>query len=168
METLIYFFKGTPWYVYLILIYLIFIGIKSVKGGVVPLKKLFFIPILFLWMSADEIIKHVHMTPKYIIASIVGLVLGSILGWLQYHMLQIRVDQKNKLLEIEGSWFGAFLILITFIVKYYVGYSFTMNNMSSTTTCTLLLISSILTGAFLGRLIYGIQKLRAGPHINLL
>ena len=33
METVRYFLEGTPWWVYLIFVYLVFIGIKSVKGG---------------------------------------------------------------------------------------------------------------------------------------
>jgi hypothetical protein len=168
METLIYFLKGTPWYVYLVLVYLIFVMIKSVKGGVTPFKKLFFIPILFLWMWVDDVVVHIHISPRYIVASIVGILLGVICGWWQYRNLNIRVDQENKLLEIEGSILSAFLILLTFVVKYYIGYSFATNATYSDVTCVLLFFSSILTGAFVGKLIYGIYKLRAGPHVNLL
>lgn len=162
------FLKGTPWYVYLIVIYLILVGIKSVRGGIISIKKMFFIPILFVWMSVDEIAVRLHFAPLYILISVAGLILGAILGAWQYHLLQIRVDQKKKLLDIEGSWFGAFLILITFMVKYYVGYSFAMyNDMSNEFTCTLLLLSSAFTGAFVGRLGYALYKLRVGPHVNL-
>lgn len=169
METLGYFLKGTPWYVYLIVVYLVFVGVKSVRGGVVSIKKMFFIPIIFVWMSIDEIVVRLHFAPLYVLVGVSGLILGAILGAWQYHMLQIRVDQKKKLLEIEGSLFAAFLILVTFIVKYYVGYSFAINNhMSDEYVCTLLILSSAFTGAFVGRLFYGLYKLRVGPHVDLL
>jgi len=168
VETLIYFLKDTPWYVYLIFFYLIFISIKSVRGGIVSLKKLFVIPTIFLLMSIDELVTRLHALPLYVVIFIIGLILGSIIGSVQYKMLQIRVDRQHKLFEIAGSWFAAGLIIITFMVKYYVGYSFALNNnMSTEFVCTLLLISSILTGTFIGRLIYVLYKLRIGPQVNL-
>lgn len=169
MDTVMGFLKGTPWYVYLILAYLIFVGIKSVKGGVVPIQKLFIIPIVFCWMSVNEITKTLHLTPLYITACLLGLFVGICFGVWQFKQLKIRADKTHKLLEIEGSWFALVLIIITFIVKYYVAYSLETNqDMSIEFICILLFASSIFTGAFVGRLLYGLYKLNVGPHVDLI
>jgi len=119
-------------------------------------------------MSINEVTTSLHLNTAYITACLIGLALGACLGWWQFKMLKIQVDQTKKLLKIEGSWFALFLILITFIVKYYVGYSLAVNqNMSLQFTCGLLFVSSIFTGAFIGRLFYGIYKLKVGPHVEL-
>lgn len=168
METIKYFLIGTPWYVYLIFFYLVIIGIKSVKGGIVSLKKLFFIPCVFLFMSIDEIVTKLPFHAIFIGAFAIGLACGTLLGYWQYKSLKIDVDQNKKLLKIGGSKFSLVLIIVTFSYKYYLGYTFAVNpNMELTQMALLLYFSSILTGMFVGRLLFALHKLKHGPHINL-
>lgn len=171
METLYIikqFLIGTPWYVYVIFFYLIKVGIKSVKGGIVSLGKLFFIPCIFLFMSLDELITKLPFHWLFIESFIIGLLCGAVLGYLQYKTLKIQIDHQKKLFNIAGSWFSLILIIATFIFKYYMGYTLAMNpNLPLNHMATLLFLSSVLTGMFIGRLVFAIYKLKHGVSVNL-
>lgn len=48
MNEFVHIIKGTPLYVWAILCYLLFVGIKSIKTRVIYLPKLFIIPLILL------------------------------------------------------------------------------------------------------------------------
>jgi len=73
----------TPWWVYFLFIYLMFIGYKSSKTGVVPLGKLYVLPAIFLAMSVETLISNFNITPFVFGIWFVSILLGAGLGWLQ-------------------------------------------------------------------------------------
>ena len=48
----------TPWWVYLLLAYLIFIGIKARKPSTVSIYKLAILPVVFLSLSIEMLVTH--------------------------------------------------------------------------------------------------------------
>jgi hypothetical protein len=166
MQMIMSIITGTPWYVYLIILYLIFVGFKAVKGGSVPIAKLFILPILFVWMSVSEITSSITITSPHVLVAAIGAILGAyILGWLPYSKLNITADPSKRLLHIPGSWFSLALIIITFAVKYTIGVTLAIDsNITGVLLYSLLFASSLFTGAFVGRLAFGLYKINKGPY----
>ena len=170
MNTIVIFLTDTPWYVYLILAYLIFVGVKAVKGGTVSIKKLFILPAVFVWMSINELVdSSIHVSFLHIVIWLIGAAIGAyLLGWVPYSHLEIAADKDKKLLNVSGSWFTLILIMMTFVIKYAIAVILSMNHsLSLGSIYGLLLVSGIFTGAFIGRLLYGLYKLQTGPYVNL-
>lgn len=158
----------TPWYVYLILAYLIFVGVKSLKGGEVSLIKLAIIPVIFVWMSIDEFLRTANFSTGSFIIWLIGIVIGAyLLGWKPYKALGIKVDKKTKELVIPGNWLTLILLIVTFVVKYAIAVALSIDpSISGMTMYVLLLVSGIFTGAFVGRVLYGLYLLKHGPFVS--
>src|SRR3990167_71671 len=122
MNDISLFFTQTPWYVYLILIYLIFIGVKAIKGSITPIAKFWILPAIFVWMSIDELTGNLHLGVGSWVIWLLGLALGSVFGWFQFKPLVTSVDREKKLFEVKGSYSALILIIVTFCVKYYIAY----------------------------------------------
>ncbi len=168
METVKLFVAGTPWYVYLIIVYLVFIGIKSVKGGSVHIKKLIILPIIFLYMSIETLFQHNSINVEQIAIWGLSLLVGAyLLGWLPYHKIGVKIAPEQHTIYVPGSFFTLFLIIITFAIKYSCAaliaaqYDFSRLEWNS-----LLFISGLFTGAFIGRFVYAAYHLYIKQNIH--
>lgn len=45
----------TPWWLYLLLVYLIIVGVKASKSRIIPFWKIFVLPIIFLSISIQNV-----------------------------------------------------------------------------------------------------------------
>lgn len=156
----------TPWYVYLIFAYILFVGIKGLKGRTVHINKLLILPIVFVWMSVDEMTNSISFSTVNAGVWLVGILIGAyLLGWLPYQRLRISADPKTKLLTIPGSWFTLVLLLVTFAVKYAIAVVLaTHQEISAHSVYVLMIVSGVFTGAFVGRLIYGLRALSSANN----
>ena len=120
LDTLIQIFKGPPLWVWVLLSYLIFIGIKAFKPSVVSLKKIFILPLVFLFFSVQRLLGNINFftTLVWITSVIIGVFLSVII----FSKTQIIADKKNNLLKLPGSYSTLFLILISFSLKFYFGF----------------------------------------------
>lgn len=172
MQTITMFLIGTPWYIYVILVYLLIVGFKAIHGRSVSVIKLALLPILFMYMSIHELL-HGHNSNGLAQLAIwsVSFVLGAfILGWLPYQKLGVKAADKPYCVYVPGNWFTLILISITFVIKYTIAvliaiqYEFSMMGWYS-----LLCLSGFLTGSFAGRLAFAAYQIWAKPnshHIN--
>jgi len=89
METIWEIVIHTPVWVYLLLIYLIFIGIKETKSRVIKLPCIFIGPTILSALSIHTLMTTVLEAGYLIIGSwILGIVFGGILGWWQMKRLR--------------------------------------------------------------------------------
>ena len=73
--------RGAPWWVYVLFIYVVSIGIKSTKPRTVSIQKVLLIPLLFVvWALYGIYGKLVLGSASLIPLSIVFLALGAYLG----------------------------------------------------------------------------------------
>jgi len=107
--------KGTPIWVYLLLALLIYRGILATKGKITTLKKLFIMPVVFIFLVGQRM----SANPT---AFLIFLVLGCIIGWLVYKKVKIRADKEKKVLFVPGSIMPLILIIVAFVKGYYIGY----------------------------------------------
>ncbi len=117
----------TPWWVYLLLVYLITVGLKASKARVIPFWKIFVLPTIFLFMSIQNLMTIESIEYLSIGSLIVAMIVGSLFGWWQVKRLDIKIDKKYSLIQIPGSWDTLLVILIVFSAKYYFGYEKTTN-----------------------------------------
>jgi fucose 4-O-acetylase-like acetyltransferase len=161
---------STPWWVYVLFIYLVLIGIKSSKTRVVSLRKLFFVPAIFLVLSAHTLLTTFNITPITVGAWALALAIGVVLGFLQIARLNVAVDRAHKLVKVPGSWTTLVIILIIFFSKYYFGYALAVHPDYTNNThfeLTMLAISGLFSGALVGRLVCYLYRMTSMPSVNL-
>jgi phosphoglycerol transferase MdoB-like AlkP superfamily enzyme len=107
--------------VYLIFLYLIYVGVVSSKDRVSSIIKALLITSLFLYLS----LSNVFQFPLNIWDISLGVLIGLIFGFVHWRWIskkKIQIDKKNLLVFIPGSWINMFIVLIIFSMKYYLGY----------------------------------------------
>ncbi len=158
----------TPLWVYILFIYLIIKGISASKPQVTPLKVLFYMPIIFLVLSIETLVTLPNLNLTNVINWFLGLIIGGVLGWLQISRAKIKVDKKKKLVHSGGSWTVLIIILIIFVTKYYFNYTLALNPEVINNTLfifSMLTVSGICSGAFIGRLAKYLHYFKTGPFI---
>tara|TARA_R110002124_G_scaffold282537_1_gene457773 strand:- start:940 stop:1470 length:531 start_codon:yes stop_codon:yes gene_type:complete len=161
----------TPWWVYVLFIYLINIGIRASKQNIVSLDKLFIIPALFTIMTVHSLVTSFNLSAFTIVLWILSILIGLILGAANcMRFKQIRVDKNNRLLEVPGTWSTLVIIIIIFASKYYLGYSMSVDpNITSDIWFEIIAlgVSGVCAGFFIGKLIYFIYKLYTEQSVHL-
>lgn len=168
--TLYYTFKYTPIWVYFILAYLLFIGIKSSKPRTLSLKKLFIMPLVFTSLSIHTLLTAFKVDIFSIGIWTFAIIAGALLGWLQVYSTSIKVDRTHYLIAIPGSWTTLIIILIIFTTKYYFSYQLAVDPALATQTFfefLVLAVSGACTGLFVGRLLTYLYRFKTLPSTHL-
>ena len=100
----------------------------------------------------------------------VGMFVGIVLGVIFAQAQGLEVDREHWLLRFSGSWQTMWFVLSIFAVKYYFGYAVASDPglLHSTRFEFLILsVSALITGIFVGRVIYYYFKLCKGPNTDL-
>lgn len=159
----------TPWWVYLLLSYLIAVGIKASKARTIPFWKIFVLPTIFLSMSIQTLMTIENIEYLSLGSWVVAVLVGSLFGWWQVKRLDIKIDKKHSLIQIPGSWDTLLVILIIFIAKYYFGYEKATNPVvvaQLNFKVSMLVLSGMCTGLFLGRLFCYMNYYKNGQEVD--
>jgi hypothetical protein len=117
----------TPWWVYLLFAYLVFIGFKAKKGGVVSFKKLIIMPIVLSYLSFETLVTihawHVGFLCLFLLTGLAG----AFVSYSITRIKSIKVDRKQWLIDLPGSNFTLIIVLVIFFSKYYVGMRLGVN-----------------------------------------
>lgn len=122
MENFIEILLHTPWWVYVLFAYILYVGIKATKMRSVPVLQLFIAPAIFTILSIHTLIGRIGDHFLYLIPWGIAAMIGITIGWIEMHRLNIIVDRKKRLLKIPGSAFTLILFLLFFGSKYYYGF----------------------------------------------
>lgn len=122
MENFIEILLHTPWWVYVVFAYILYVGIKATKMRSVPVFQLFIAPSIFTILSLHTLVGRVTDHFWYIIPWGLAVGTGIAIGWIEMHRLNILVDRKKRLLKIQGSAFTLILFLLFFGSQYYYGF----------------------------------------------
>ncbi len=155
MNELIDFFANTPWWVYVIFIFIIKRGISASETRVIPVRKLFILPLIFFLMSVHTLVVIKNPTILDLMYLFISFVIASCFGFVLTNKLKIIADRANALIQIEGSWVTLILILLLFSTKYFLGYSMEAHPdwiHFGAFRALLFSVSGIGSGLFLGRL----------------
>jgi hypothetical protein len=153
MEHLGQIFSGAPWWVYVLLIYLVSIGIQATKPRVMPIKRVVLLPLFFAAWSFYALYEKLSLGfPSLLIYWVICLALGAYLGMKEVHAWQFQKDRQKGMITIPGNYSTLILILLIFVLKFFWGYFYTTHTQISygiylADTAT----SAFVTGFFVGR-----------------
>jgi hypothetical protein len=122
MENLIQILLHTPWWVYVLFGFILYVGIKATKMRSVPVRQLFIGPSIFTLLSIYILVGRIGDHFLYILPWGIATIIGIAIGWLEMQRLNIMVDRKHHLLKIPGSAFTLILFLLFFGSNYYYGF----------------------------------------------
>lgn len=104
---------GTPWWVWILFTYLIFVGVRATKTRIVYLPKLFIIPAILLYLKKDVIV-----SPYFAVFGVVGLYTGFVIA----KKINLKPISGELSIELPGTYSTLLLLLSFFLIKYLFGY----------------------------------------------
>ena len=119
---------NTPWWVYVIFVYVLIFGIRATKTRIVSLSRMFIIPIILIALSINELLTTVQPVWYNFFIWVIAILIGIYLGWLQIYHFKILIDRKKHLIQTPGTWTTLILLLIIFSTKYYFGYQLSIRS----------------------------------------
>jgi hypothetical protein len=140
----------TPWWVFAILAYLIWMGAKGLEPRTLPLARVFITPAVFIvWGVLGAAGR--HLPPGLNAAAwIGGAVLGAVPGALTSPR-RVELDRSRNLVHFEGSPFPLVRNLIIFCVRYGLGVAAGMSHGDdSGLALVATAVSGLSAGYFLG------------------
>lgn len=167
METLISVLKGTPWWVYPIFFYILYIGIGALKAQTFSVKKLPIAPLAFLiWSIINLVLGYVNAVDLLLWA--ISICLGVWLGNKMMKKVRVRADHKKMLIRTPGSSFLLIYVLVVFFVKYLFGYlQATLETIGPIFHALNIIVFAGITGIFIGRTYALLQKFSKTKHEKL-
>lgn len=141
LHIILHIINRTPFYVWAVLIYLFFIGIKSMKTRGVYLPTLFIIPCLLLAMKYKTFFSRDAMVflPVMVLSA-----LGSFFISAGHN---IKVIKRTRSIEVPGNYATLFILLSFFSMKYYFGY---LNSVNPQLALEYSFIDNAISGLFSG------------------
>ena len=140
---------GTPWWVWVVLVYLIVVGINASRHQIVYLPRLFIIPILLIGFKYKFFLAG---SAWLILLYLASLSLGVGIGFLQGMRAKVRIFRELLYVEIPGSWWTLFLLLTIFCINFMLGVLWALDPLLAAKYFAVVLsISAMITGFFLGK-----------------
>lgn len=160
--------RGTPWWVWPLLAWLIYRGIKALHPRVTSLRTLFIAPFVFLFLALQSLTTNTILYPYFLWFGI--LIIGSFLGWWIAHNYRVSADKKQRLLKLPGSPVTLIITLLFFSMKYYVGYTTATNPELAQSLIFVsfkYLVSGTSCGILLGRSLTYFYHYLCAPHTDI-
>ena len=162
----------TPAWVYFLFALLIWAGIKASKPRVLPLKRILILPAVFIYMSVHTLMTSFAINPFEVSIWACAILLGAIIGWVEvYRYFQlIKIDKKQHLIKLPGSWATLVLVIIIFASQYYFGYEIAVDPALINQTWfeySMLTVSGFATGVMIGRMLCYVYKYQNSSHTTL-
>jgi hypothetical protein len=114
--------EHTPWWVFLIFIFVLSRGVAALQTRTIEISKLAIVPVIFAVWGAYGLFQLFGPSPEAIGIFVVALLVGAAVGLVLSRHGAVRADQTKGLVEISGSPVTLILVLIIFIGKYSLGY----------------------------------------------
>lgn len=152
----------TPWWVYLIYLYIFLLGVTASKPRLVSFNQITFFPIVFLLFSIFLFVKFSEPSLHNLFYWIAPASLGIFLGWFHFRIHRITFLDTEKKFLIPGSWNMLIIIIGVLIAKYGFGYAFENlpAYLQKAKHQTFLIASyGMMTGLLFGRAVYAIRNI---------
>ncbi|QTF08899.1 hypothetical protein HC231_14040 [Brenneria izadpanahii] len=118
MENYLIIIRHTPSWVWILLAYLIYAGIKARQPRQQSLRRLLVLPIIFLCWGLSSILHNLTMTEVAVAGFVLALIIGLALGWMLGKNAGVyRAD--IQCFERAGSSVPLVLMLLTFCLRFY-------------------------------------------------
>lgn len=121
MATVSQFLAQTPWWVYVLFVYLVIRGVKGFKPGETTLSKVAIIPVVFTVWGLAELVRLYGLASDAIAIWIAGMVIGAIIGFFILRNATITVDPGTGVIHRPADYTLLPLVILIFAVKYTFG-----------------------------------------------
>jgi len=161
---------SNPIWVWVLLAFLLFLGIRALRPATAPLWRVAILPTVFFVWGLSGLISLYGLTLQRALPWAVALLGGMLVGMLIAARQPIRADKARHLLRTPGGPLTLVLVLLIFSIRYVFGVLHAMQPESFVEPrfwLTEIAVSAVLTGMFIGRFIGLWQQYRAAPHENL-
>ncbi len=110
---------GTPLWVWILLIFLITMGIGALKDREMGVNRLFLLPLIFLFLGGSDVINELAFPRWGAISMLAGLMIGVGVGWLLWRAApRLKIKEGTDLIIRPGTPLPLIFILITFVIKF--------------------------------------------------
>lgn len=157
MYTVLNILSGTPWWVYVLFVYLIVIGISALQPHTVSLYKLAMAPIIFIVWSLYSFHGKYGFSFSTLSLWSLALLIGIFIGWIVFSYHAIKVSKTNMLVHLPGSWIPLFFYLAFFMLKYCIGVIYALSpemRINILFWLTDVIVSGVFSGIFAGRFLH--------------
>ncbi len=110
--------KNTPLWVWALFAYLIFQGVRALKGGSTSFVRLSIMPIAFAIWGLWGVFEKFHGSSFSILTWLMSVGIGFAFGMLRMASLNIGIDRKAGTFELPGSSIPLIASLLVFGIKY--------------------------------------------------
>lgn len=158
----------TPWWVFILFAYVLFIGIKALSTRTLPASKLAVAPAIFAVWGVFALSGMLGPNMEGWLTFCISLIVGGLAGW---GLAKIGRAQRlpDQQIELQGSPITLILVLLIFGSKYALGYWQAVDPGAAGTPAFLFAdagVTGVVIGMFVGRFLGILSRCRALPdHI---
>jgi hypothetical protein len=121
MEILSQFISSTPWWVFVLFVYLVMKGWKARTPGDTTLPKMAIIPVVFTAWGLYDLVTLYGVTFETAITWLAGIAIGAAIGWSIASRFNLVADRSAGFIHRPADMTLLPLLLVTFAVKYGFG-----------------------------------------------
>lgn len=162
-------FQETPWWVYLVFVFLILFSLRSIlkKRRVHTIQYVLILPstlgiLNFFWLGERL---QLHLYP--LIYWVLGIISGFFFGWLMATKWVVQFDHDHSLIILPRTPSTLILLILFFVIRYFFIYNYEIHPEAfSHLFIGDALTSGTMTGLFVGRAIQIYMKYK--KHYNSL
>ena len=170
MNFLLQIVVNTPPWVWVLLAFLLFLGIRALQPSTAPLWRIAILPTVFCVWGVSGLFSLHKPTPERVVPWLVAIAVGIGIGMAISRLQPVRADKTRRLVRVPGGPLTLVLILGIFATKYVFGV---LHGMSPALFAeprywlTEIALSGTLTGMFVGRFMGLWRQYQAAPHEDL-
>ncbi len=148
--------SGTPFYVWILLIFLLKRGLNSAKDGEVSFPKMFIVPLIFMVWGLEKLFTGFSYLNIAMIFYIIFMCFGLLISYFLYSRYRKLYIKDNSLYK-TGTYLPLIFVIVNFFVKYLLGVALSINP-SLYGTLYFSTLYSLLCGFSVGLFIGGILQ----------
>lgn len=153
----------TPWWVYILFVGLVIIGMKSLKPRTISFARLILLPAVFTIWNIVWLTERLAGQYSFLLFWFISLSAGVFVGRETVRRWKIKADHRNKTISLPGTKSTLILILLVFAFRYFFVYNYeTHPHASSHFFLADSIVSGVIIGIFIGRSLELYQKYRKG------
>lgn len=141
--------SNTPFFVWVILGFLVYRGFMSSLDREVKIKRIVVIPVVMLILSLQGILTSFGGSPESLLAWLTALGMGIVFAWNRFQANQVRISPEARMVFLRGSWTPMLLMMAIFFLKYAVNVALVIHP-PIRQDIVFMLVNCVLFGIFSG------------------
>ena len=149
--------SNTPMYVWAILGFLAYRGIKSSVDRELTVRAVVIIPLVMLALSVQGILSGFGADPAVLAAWLATMAIGATISWNLVSEKNVRILADKGTVFYRGSWAPLFMMMAIFVMKYIVNVALHVNPALHTNILFAVISTALFglfNGLFLGKMLH--------------